>query len=238
MYLFLNNCYNLSVDKVIKIAVVEDHMITRQGICRLLSDDPGLKMVGEAGDGLEAIRMVNEVRPDVVLMDIALPKMNGIEATLKIKQLHPEIAVLVLSAYDDDEYLFGLLDAGAAGYLLKRTNDQELVRAIKAVYRGESVLDPSLIRKVIERYRGQKEVTQSSGQPKGLTARQKEVVKLAANGLTNKAIAEQLGVSNRTIESELRTVFNKLGVGSRTEAVIKAVQKGWLSISAAKEDFQ
>jgi two-component system, NarL family, response regulator LiaR len=219
------------VDKIIKVAVVEDHVITRQGISRLLSDDPSLKMVGEAGDGQEAIRVVNETRPDVVLMDIALPKMNGIEATIKIKQMHPEVAILVLSAYDYDEYLFGLLDAGAAGYLLKNTNDQELVRAIKAVYRGESVLDPSLVRKVIERYRGQRDFYRSAAPKEGLTTRQKEVIKLAANGLTNKAIAQQLGVSNRTIESELRSIFNKLGVGSRTEAVIKSLQNGWLTIS-------
>jgi two-component system, NarL family, response regulator LiaR len=131
-----------------------------------------------------------------------------------------------------------LLDAGAAGYLLKNTNDQELVRAIKSVYKGESVLDPGLVRKVIERYRGQKERSRSSGQKEGLTTRQKEIVKLAANGLTNKVIADQLGVSNRTIESELRTIFNKLNVGSRTEAVIKAVQNGWLNINDTKEFFE
>jgi len=171
--------------------------------------------------------MANNVQPDVILMDIALPKMNGIEATIQIKKDNPEIAVLVLSAYDDDEYLFGLLDAGAAGYLLKTSNDQELIHAIESVYKGESVLDPALINKVIERYRGKQ---QGDKLRHGLTGRQKEILKMASSGFTNKAIAEQLGVSNRTVESDFRTIFNRLGVGSRTEAVIKAVQKGWVNI--------
>lgn len=226
------------MDKVIKVAVVEDHIITRQGICRLLSDNPGLKVVGEAGDGVEAVKMVNQTVPDVVLMDIALPGMNGIEATRQIKLTHPEVAVLVLSAYDDDEYVFGLLDAGAAGYLLKRVNDVELVKAIISIYQGESVLDPSLIKKVIERSRGQENPARSSAkQGVRFTARQKEIVRLAAKGLSNKAIADRLYISRRTVESDLRTIFNKLNVGSRTEAVIKAVQKGWLKIEETEEEL-
>jgi len=146
--------------------------------------------------------------------------------------------VMVSSAYPYAEYLFGVLAAGAAGYLLKTINDQELVRAIKAVHRGESVLDPSLVRKVIKRYLGQKGLPKNAAAKEGLTARQKEILKLAANGLTNKAIADQLGVSNRTIESTIRTIFNKLSVGSRTEAVIKAMQNGWLTIDDTKSIFE
>ena len=137
----------------IKILLAEDHLITRQGIHRLLEDEKDLMVIGEAGDGEEAVQMCTDLQPDVVIMDIAMPKLNGIEATRQIKLIHPATAVLILSAYDDDEYVFGLVEAGAAGYLLKTADGEELTRAIRAVHKGEPVLDPIIARKVLDRLR-------------------------------------------------------------------------------------
>ena len=123
------------------VLLAEDHLITRQGICRLLEGEKNIKVVGEAGDGEEAVRLATELKPDVVVMDVAMPRLNGIEATRQIKLMFPNIAVLTLTAYDDDEYVFGLLEAGAAGYLLKTASGDELVRAISAVQKGEPVLE-------------------------------------------------------------------------------------------------
>lgn len=215
---------------VIKVLVAEDHLITRQGIRRLLEDESNITVVGEAGDGEEAVQMVTDLHPDVVIMDIAMPKLNGIEATRQIKLLHPSTAVLILSAYDDDEYVFGLVEAGAAGYLLKTTSGEELSRAIRAVYKGEPVLDPIVARKVLNRLRFPNKVSRAARTTEHLSDREIDVVRLAAKGMSNKDIADELHLSRRTIEGNLRTIFNKLGVGSRTEAVIEAITRGWLTL--------
>ena len=215
---------------VINIVLAEDHLITRQGICRLLESDEHLKVVGEAGNGEEAVAIVAEKKPDVVIMDIAMPVLNGIEATRQIKQIYPNTAVLILTAYDDDEYVFGLLEAGAAGYLLKTVSGDELIRAILAVYKGEPVLAPLIARKVIEHVKTKGKVKQASKTSERLSEREMQVLKLASNGLSNKDIAEQLHLSRRTVEGTLRGIFNKLGVGSRMEAVLYALRKGWFSL--------
>lgn len=215
---------------VISIVLAEDHLITRQGICRLLESDEHLKVVGEAGNGEEAVAIVAEKKPDVVIMDIAMPVLNGIEATRQIKQIYPKTAILILTAYDDDEYVFGLLEAGAAGYLLKTVGGDELIRAILAVYKGEPVLAPLIARKVIDHVKMKGKTKQASKTSEHLSEREMQVLKLASNGLSNKDIAEQLHLSRRTIEGTLRGIFNKLGVGSRMEAVLYALRKGWFSL--------
>jgi DNA-binding NarL/FixJ family response regulator len=214
----------------IKVLLAEDHVITRQGMRRLLEDEDDLTIVGEAGDGEEAVQMATERQPDVIIMDIAMPKLNGIEATRQIKLLRPTTAVLILSAYDDDEYVFGLLEAGAAGYLLKTASGDELIRAIRAVHKGEPVLDPIIARKVINRFRFPDKVLGRRRLPEHLSDREMDVIKLAAKGMTNKDIAAELRLSNRTVEGHLRTIFNKLGVGSRTEAVLCALREGWFAL--------
>jgi len=214
----------------IKILMAEDHVITRQGICRLLEDEKDLKVIGEASDGEEAVQMVTEMQPDVVIMDIAMPKLNGIEATRQIKLIRPATAVLILSAYDDDEYVFGLVEAGAAGYLLKTASGEEVTRAIRAVHKGEPVLDPIIARKVLNRLRFPGKVPRVGIPSEHLSKREIDVIRLAAKGMSNKGIADELHLSRRTVEGNLRTIFNKLGVGSRTEAVIKAMRKGWLTL--------
>jgi len=215
---------------VIKVLVAEDHLITRQGICRLLEDEGALTVIGEAGDGEEAVQMVTEMQPDVVIMDVAMPKLNGIEATRQIKLIRPATAVLILSAYDDDEYVFGLVEAGAAGYLLKTASGDELIRAIRAVHKGEPVLDPIVARKVLNRLRFPSKVPSAVRPSEHLSDREIDVIRLAAKGMSNKDIANELHLSRRTVEGNLRTIFNKLGVGSRTEAVIQAMGRGWFTL--------
>ncbi len=215
---------------VVKVLVAEDHPITREGIRKLLDSEDGFAVIGEAGDGEEAVQMVTELKPDVVIMDVAMPKLNGIEATRQIKLIRPATAVLILTAYDDDEYVFGLLEAGAAGYLLKTTSGDELTRAIGAVYKGEPVLDPLITRKVINRFRFPDKMPRAAKPSEHLSDREVDIIKLAARGMTNKEIADELHLSRRTVEGNLRSIFNKLGVGSRTEAVLYGVRKGWLAL--------
>ena len=216
--------------KTIKVLLAEDHVITRQGMRRLLEEEDEFTIVGEAGDGEEAVQMVTERQPDMVIMDIAMPKLNGIEATRQIKVLRPATAVLILSAYDDDEYVFGLLEAGAAGYLLKTASGDELIHAIRAVHRGEPVLDPIIARKVLNRFRFPDKVSQRRRLPESLSDRERDVIKLAARGMSNKEIAAELRLSHRTVDGHLKTIFNKLGVGSRTEAVLCALRDGWFAL--------
>ena len=215
---------------VVRILIAEDHVITREGMRRLLQEKPDLEIVGEAGSGEEAVQLVIKLQPDVVIMDIATPKMNGIEATRQIKLLIPATAVLVLSAYDDDEYVFGLLDAGAAGYLLKTVTGDMLAEAIRNVSRGEPVLAPAITQKVINRFRTMKQPQGKERPPGRLTSREMDVIRLAARGLNNKKIADELLLSKRTVEGHLRAVFDKLGVGSRTEAVLYGLRKGWFAL--------
>lgn len=205
-------------------------MITRQGIRRLLEDEKGFTIVGEGNNGEEVVRLVNELKPDVVIMDIAMPKLNGIEATRQIKLSNPRTGVLILSAYDDDEYVFALLKAGAAGYLLKSVSGDELIRAVKAINKGEPVLAPSIAMKVMNYFKLPEKVPTMEADAEHLSGREIDVIRLAAKGLTNKEIADNLHLSYRTIEGHLRDIFNKLGVGSRTEAVLYGLKKGWFTL--------
>jgi DNA-binding NarL/FixJ family response regulator len=214
----------------ISILLAEDHVITREGIRKLLEDEPGFVVVGETGNGNEAVRLADELKPDIIIMDIAMPVLNGIEATKHIKTAHPGIAILILSAYNDDEYVFALLKAGAAGYLMKNVSGDELINAVRAVSNGEPVLDPSIARKVINYFTSPGEIQTAEKPSKQLSSRETSIIKLAATGMTNKDIANKLHLSNRTIEGHMRTIFNKLSVGSRTEAVLYGLQKGWFTL--------
>jgi DNA-binding NarL/FixJ family response regulator len=212
----------------ITILLAEDHTVVRESIRQSLERMPDFKVVGEANDGAEAVRLTKQLKPDVIIMDIAMPKLNGIEATKQIKAFHPSAKILVLTAYDYEQYIFPLLAAGAAGYLLKDVSSRELINAIQTVYRGEAVLHPAVARKILGRFRGSKGTTPEPSDL--LTERELTVLKMAARGMSNSAIAEELHLSVRTIESHLGIVFNKLGVGSRTEAVIQAITRGWLTL--------
>lgn len=214
----------------IRILLADDHALVREGTRELLEQEEDLEVVAEAEDGQEAVRLANRLHPEVVLMDIAMPKLNGIEATKQIKATHPDTAVLMLTAYDDDQYVFALLEAGAAGYLLKTVRSGELVKAVRAVHAGESVLSPSIARKVVDHFARPTSERREGPTDGALTEREMEVLELAAKGMTNREIAQALSLSIRTVQAHLTNVFGKLGVGSRTEAVLYALREGWLTL--------
>ena len=211
----------------IKILLAEDHVIVREGTRELVQREPDMEVVAEADDGEEAVQLAVKLQPDVVIMDIAMPKLNGIEATKQIKALYPATAVLILTAYDNDQYIFALLEAGAAGYLLKTVRGHELIDAIRAVYAGESVLHPKIARKILTHFMPLAAKPEEERITESLSERELEVLKLAAKGMSNKDIACGLHLSTRTVESHMSCIFNKLGVASRTEAVMRAIRYGW-----------
>ncbi len=213
----------------IRIVIADDHTVVRQGTRGLLERENDLEVVGDAGDGEEAISKIDELAPDVAIIDIAMPKLNGIEVTRQIKPRHPATAVLILTAYDNDEYVFALLEAGAAGYLLKDVDSQEVVDAVRAVHAGESVLHPVIARKVVSRFRLPSVSAGQDKQTAELSDREMEVLKLAAKGMSNNDIAGALCINVRTVQGHFSSIFSKLKVGSRTEAIFHAVKKGWLS---------
>jgi DNA-binding NarL/FixJ family response regulator len=214
----------------VRILIADDHALVRDGTRRILEAEEDLEVVAEAIDGEEAVRLATEVEPDVVLMDIAMPKLDGIAATKQIKQGCPEISVLILSAYDDDQFVFRLLQAGAAGYLLKSVHSQELVAGVRSVYHGESVLHPAIARKVLSRFVHSPTHGHDIATAGGLTEREVEFLRLMARGLSNKEIASEENLSIRTIQGCLGQIFRKLGVGSRTEAVIYALKEGLVTL--------
>lgn len=212
------------------IVIADDHAVFREGTRRLLDEEPDLTVVGEAGTGLEAVSVVRALEPNLVVMDIVMPGLTGIEATREIKRSHPGTAVLILSAYDDDQYVLGLLEAGAAGYLLKSAGGHELVQAIRAIAAGESVLDPVVMAKLLGRANGHAGHALSDHDDERPTEREMDVLRLAGAGLGNKEIAAELSLSLPTIKAHLVNIFNKMAVGSRTEAVLQAVRRGWIEV--------
>lgn len=212
----------------IRIVIAEDHAFVSESTRRLLSMEPDMEVVGEAADGAEAVELVERLSPSIVLMDIAMPNVDGIEATRRIREMRPELPVLILTAYDDDQYVFALIEAGAAGYLMKDIRGDQLVDSIRSVSRGESVLHPTIARKVMQRFGDQ------SAAPRrdidALSDREIEVLRLAAAGRGNDALAMELGVSPRTVQAHLSHIFTKLSVNSRTQAVITALRRGLIRL--------
>lgn len=216
--------------KRIRVVLADDHSVLREGMRNLLDEQPDIEVVGEAANGLEAVAVVREAAPDVVLMDVVMPRLTGIEATKQIKRSNPATAVLILSAYDDDRYVLGLLEAGAAGYLLKSASGQEVIHALRAVHAGESVLHPSVTGRLLVRASRSPARLAPSTDSEPLTERELEVLQLAARGHSNKEIAGELALSLPTVKAHLVNIFNKLGVASRTEAVLYGLRRGWLAL--------
>jgi DNA-binding NarL/FixJ family response regulator len=221
--------------QTIRVLLADDHALVREGTRRLIDAESDLEVVAEAASGEEAIEAVKRVRPDVALMDIAMPGIGGIEATRAIKADYAATAILVLSAYDDEPYLVALLEAGAAGFLLKNVNGRELVEAIRSVARGEAVLSPALNEKVMRRFSSRPSV-QPQRPADLLSEREFDVLRLAARGLPNKEIARRMNLSIRTVHSHLANIFAKMHVGSRTEAVLFALRQGMISLQYTYDD--
>jgi NarL family two-component system response regulator LiaR len=214
----------------IRVLIADDHALVREGTRRMLEQEVDMEVVGEAGDGEETVKLACELKPDVAIVDIAMPKLDGIEATKQIKERCPSVTILILSAYDDDQFIFSLLEAGAAGYLLKSVRSRELVDAVRAVYAGESVLHPSIAKKVLNRFVSTGGKPQDAKPVDVLSDREKEILRLATKGLSNADIAKELYLSVRTVQGHLGHIFNKLQVGSRTEAVVRALKEGWVTL--------
>jgi len=207
----------------IRVLLADDHAVVRQGIRDFLEEDPEIRVVAEASDGAEAWRLVAHHQPDVAVLDIRMPELSGIELTRRIKAQYPAIHVLILSAYDDEPYVFALLRAGADGYVLKTAQSSDLLRAVKHVYAGRSVLDPNIATKVIAGA-----IQPHAVEP--LSDRELDVVRGVAKGWTNREIARQLAISDRTVQGHLANVFAKLHVSSRTEVVTVALQRGLITL--------
>jgi DNA-binding NarL/FixJ family response regulator len=202
----------------VRILVTDDHPVVRVGLSGMLSGEPDFEVVGEAQNGKEAVAFTGELKPDVILMDLRMPEMDGVTAIEQIKAAHPEVHILVLTTYESDADILRAIETGATGYLLKDTPREELFGAIRTVAQGQSPLDPGVAARLMQRMRNPEE--------EGLSTREIEVLELVAHGTSNKEIAKQLWVSETTVKSHMLHIFDKLGVTDRTAAVTEALKRG------------
>jgi len=213
---------------MIRIIMADDHALVRQGTCELLRQESDLDVIAEAENGLQAVELTQSLNPDIVIMDVRMPEMSGIEATKSILETAPGVRVLALTAHEDDQYLFSLLEAGVSGYIMKTAPVSELVKAIRQVKEGLSYIDPSIVHKLVNRFSSkQRNADGDSPILDPLTARELEVLQLLNRGLNNRAIAEALVISERTVQAHLTNIFSKMQVSSRLEAVMMAIRLGW-----------
>ena len=217
----------------IRVLIADDHPLIREGLRGLLAAEPDLELVGEAADGSEAVEKTDQLRPDVILLDLLMPVKSGIEAIIEIKEKDPEARILVLTSFADDEQVFPALRAGALGYLLKDSSPQDLLRAIRSVYRGESSLHPAIARRLVLQF-SQPAVDSSPENP--LTQREVEVLKLVAEGLSNQNIADELVVSERTVGKHVGNILEKLHLANRTQAALYALREGLSTLEPKGEE--
>lgn len=211
----------------IRVVIADNHPAFREGLCRLLADEKELEVIGQAADGEEVVTLSQKLKPDVAIVDVAMPKLSGIEATKLIKESSPKTAVLIVSAFNYQTYILASLRAGAAGYLTKDTPIKELVTAVRLANAGDGIIDRSAANNIIRHMIADKDGKKGSLE---LFPREIEVLKLTAKGLRNKEIARELSISERTVQAHLSNIFNKLEVDSRTEAVLQSLKEGWLDI--------
>ncbi len=215
----------------IRILLVDDHTLFRKGVRTLLEQMQGLEVVGEAASGEEAVTQAQELVPDVILMDIKMPVLSGIEATRNILQENPHIGVILVTMFDDPESVFSGMRAGARGYVLKEAEPEELRRAIEAAYLGEVILCPIMAKKVLTYFGGDSKRQQQGLPYEKLTQRELQVLQLAADGLSNKEIAQTLVISEKTVKNHIANIFSKLNVNDRTQAILYALRKGLVAMT-------
>jgi NarL family two-component system response regulator LiaR len=218
-----------------RILIADDHPLLREALCQVFSNQKDMEIIGQAGNGEEAIDLTSQLKPDILVMDIMMPKFDGLEASRQIKKIAPNTAILILTAYDDDNYVLGLLEAGATGYLMKSAKGQDLVEAVRAVRAGESVLHPKIIEKLLKQAMV-KPIAAAEQKIKNLLSdREMEMLKLLATGMSNKEIAESLCLSLRTVKAHMSNIFTKMNVASRSEALVEALRKGLLTLDDIKQ---
>jgi len=220
------------MSQAIRVLIVDDHTIVRKGIRALLAEMAGMEVVGEAENGQEAVTQAETLHPDVILMDLAMPKMDGIEATRQIKISQPESRILVMTSFAADDKVFPAIKAGALGYLLKESTPEDLVQAIHQIYRGESSLHPTIARKVLQ------EITHPPDRPptpNPLTEREEEVLRLVAQGLSNQDIAKKLSISDPTVRTHVSNIMGKLHLATRIQAALYALREGLVSLDTERD---
>lgn len=229
----------MKAEKIVKIVLIDDHELFREGVKRILEYEPTFKVVAEGGDGAVASELVEKYKPDVVLMDINMPHMNGIEATADLVAHFPETRVIILSIHDDESYVTHALKTGANGYLLKEMDSESLIAAIKVVNDGGSYLHPKVTHNLVEEYR---KLASESNRPSGLadleykkplhllTKRECQVIQLMAEGNSNRAISEALFISEKTVKNHVSNILQKMKVKDRTQAVVTAIRNGWVQV--------
>jgi DNA-binding NarL/FixJ family response regulator len=215
-----------------KILLVDDHALFREGIRALLSAESDIEVVGEAADGLRAIELAEKLSPDIIVMDLVMPGMNGMQAAQKLHDKYPEMKILILSMYDDDEYIRQILKAGASGYVLKRAASEDLLRAIRDVGKGGSALHPTVAAKLIKDYVRRTKSTDYGDLGSALTARESEVLKLVAEGHTNQQIADILGLGRKTVDTHRTNIMRKLDLHDVTALVKYALKRGLINLES------
>jgi len=209
--------------EAIKILIADDHPVVREGLIAMLSRESDFAVVGEAKDGAEAVNKAKELNPDVVLMDLRMPEIDGVEAIRQIRPAMPNVKFIILTTYSDDEYIFSGIEAGARAYLLKDAPREDLFKAIRSVYRGESLIQPVVASKLLDRF---SQLSRRTPSGEELSERELEVLCLMAKGAANKEISAELNIAQSTVKTHITNIFQKLGVNDRTEAVTQALRKG------------
>jgi DNA-binding NarL/FixJ family response regulator len=215
------------MEDTIRILIADDHPVVREGLMSMLNRQEDFEVVGEAKNGVEAVNKAKELAPNVVLMDLRMPELDGVEAIRQIKAARPSTQIIILSTYSDDEYIFRGIEAGARAYLLKDAPREELFKAIRTVYRGESLIQPVVASKLLDRLT---ELSRRAPSGEELSERELEVLRLMAKGSANKEISAQLSISQSTVKTHISSIFQKLGVNDRTGAVTEALKKGIISL--------
>jgi len=218
----------------IRIVLADDHWLMRDGTRHILEQCPDLRVVGDAEDGQHALELVERLQPDIAILDIRMPKLNGVEVVRRMKKCSPNTEALMLTAYDDDDYILALMVAGALGYLLKTARPSELIDAVQRVHLGEPVLHPAIAMKVARLWARRRDSTGQESREQ-LSPREREILQLAASGLRNKVIADKLSISVRTVEGHFNSIFAKLGVSSRMEAVLCALSRHLVTLEEEDE---